>query len=105
MRKKTRTFAQVKRTDTTVVHSAEFDSENESLDCIITCSLQQTGFLNLSYRIHDIKNFLMQTRHARNVQTDDFFSDVDKFIVKTRSFMAERGFTDPEVSHLKKIND
>ncbi|KAL2086660.1 hypothetical protein ACEWY4_017719 [Coilia grayii] len=79
------------------------ESESEVSDCSITCSLRQSGFPSRSYELKDVKTFLAQTKHARNVQIDEFFPDVEQFVAKTKVLMVEGGFTNQEIYRLRKI--
>lgn len=81
------------------------DNEYESdfSDCSVTCSLRQSGFASCDYSVEDIKSFLRKTKHMRNVRIDDYFPDVEQFTMKTRSFLGEGCFTNPECFRLKKI--
>ena len=54
------------------------------------------------YSVVEIKKFLLQTKHARNVQIDDYFPDVEQFLSKTRLFLAEGRFTEREGFRLRK---
>ena len=82
--------------------TTDTESGSES-DCSISCSLRHSGYPSPSYSVEDIKRFLQQTKHVRNVRIDDFFPDVDQFIMKTRLFMSEGRFTHQEGYRLKKV--
>ncbi|KAL2085516.1 hypothetical protein ACEWY4_018836 [Coilia grayii] len=79
------------------------ESKSDMSDCSVTCSLRQSGFPSRSYELQDIKTFLVQTKHAQNVQIDEFFPDVEQFVAKTKTLMAEGGFTNPKIYRLRKI--
>ena len=83
--------------------SSDAESESDFSDCSITCSLHQSVYTNRTYSSDDVKTFLKETKHVRNVRIDDYFPDVEQFISKTRSFMHEGCFTEQEVYRLKKM--
>ncbi|KAL2091539.1 hypothetical protein ACEWY4_013802 [Coilia grayii] len=95
---------QAKKKDGSVDLSlTDAESESDMSDCSVTCSLRQSGFPSHSYEFQDIKTFLVQTKHARNVQINGFFPDVQQFVAKTKTLTAEGGFTNPEIYRLRKI--
>jgi len=69
----------------------------------VTCSLRQSGLTSRIYSVDDIRAFLKETKHARNVRIDDFFPYVEQFYTKTRSFMSDGCFTEQEVYRLRKV--
>jgi len=52
---------------------SDAESESDFSDCSVTCSLRQSGFASRIYTVDDIRAFLKETKHARNVRIDDFF--------------------------------
>ena len=79
------------------------ESESDYSDCSLTCSLRPSGVSSRNYEVEDIRSFLKETKHIRNVRIDDYFPDVEKFMTKTRSFMSEGCFTGQETYRLKKF--
>jgi len=69
----------------------------------VTCSLRQSGIASRVYTVDDIRAFLKETKHGRNVRIDDFFPDVEQFYTKMKSFMIDGCFTEQEVYQLKKV--
>jgi len=51
----------------------------------------------------DIRTFLKETKHGRNVRIGDLFADVEQFYTKMKSFMSDGFFTEQEVYRLKKV--
>ncbi|KAL2096713.1 hypothetical protein ACEWY4_008861 [Coilia grayii] len=88
------------------VHSkaalVETESEFDS-DCSVSCSMRPSGYVSQSYTIDDIKKFLTQTKHAKKVQIDKHFPDVEQFISKAKLFMAEGLVTKQEGYRLRKF--
>ncbi|KAL2086329.1 hypothetical protein ACEWY4_017388 [Coilia grayii] len=88
------------------VHSkaalVETESEFDS-DCSVSCSMRPSGYVSQSYNIDDIKKFLTQTKHAKKLQIDKYFPDVEQFISKAKLFMAEGLVTKQEGYRLRKF--
>lgn len=72
------------------------ESEGESSDCSLTCSLRQSGYTRREYSVDDIKTFLRKTKNAKLVQIDEYFPDVEQFMEKTKVYMSEGNFTKQE---------
>ena len=51
----------------------------------------------------DVKSFLKKKKHMKNVRIDDYFPVVEQFTRKTKSFISEGCFTNPECFRLKKM--
>ena len=84
-------------------NTTDNESESDYSDCSLTCSLRPSGVSSRKYEVEDIRSFLKETKHIRNVRIDDYFPDVEKFMTKTRSFMSEGCFTGQETYRLKKF--
>ncbi|KAL2076332.1 hypothetical protein ACEWY4_028084 [Coilia grayii] len=79
------------------------ESESDLSDCSVTCSLRLSGYRTRNYRVEDIKTFLKDTKHSRQVRVDEYFPDIEQFINKARTFMRNGSFTDQEGYRLRKI--
>lgn len=77
---------------------SEFDS-----DCSVSCSMRLSGYASQSYTVDDIKKFLTQTKHARKLQIDKYFPDVEQFMTKAKSFISEGLVTKREGYRLRKF--
>src|SRR4029434_2954795 len=103
-RKGSRLKGNAKKKDSLIdLNVSDAESESDFSDCSVTCSLRLSGYANCTYSINDIKTFLKETKHVRNVKIDDYFPDVEQFTSKTRTFISEGCFTEQEVYRLKKI--
>ena len=102
-RRSTSSHSKAKKKDNPSCPVATDTESGSESDCSISCSLRHSGYPSPSYSVEDIKRFLQQTKHVRNVRIDDFFPDVDQFIMKTRLFMSEGRFTHQEGYRLKKV--
>ena len=82
------------------------ESESDLSDCNITCSLCQSGFTSHTYSMDDIKKFLKETKHIRNVHIGDFSpADLEQFSTKTRALMSDGCFTEQEVTKLNVVTN
>ena len=79
---------------------ASVDSDS---DCSVDCSLRVSGYPTQECTVQDIKTFLKETKHARNVQIDSFFPDIEQFMVRTKQFISDGLFSNPEVYRLTKF--
>ncbi|KAL2087999.1 hypothetical protein ACEWY4_016827 [Coilia grayii] len=79
------------------------ESESDLSDCSITCSLRLSGYRTRNYRVEDIRRFLKDTKHSRQVRVDEYFPDIEQFMSKARIFMREGNFTEQEGYRLRKI--
>lgn len=77
---------------------SEFDS-----DCSINCSIPTSGFTSQVYTVEDVKNFLARTKHAKNVQIEQYFPDVEQFLTKAKLFIADGLVNRREYHRLRKI--
>ena len=103
-RKGSRLKGNAKKKDSLIdLNVSDAESESDFSDCSVTCSLRLSGYANRTYSINDIKTFLKETKHVRNVRIDDYFPDVEQFTSKTRTFISDGCFTEQEVYRLKKI--
>lgn len=53
--------------------------------------------------MEDIKKFLEDTTHSRQVRVDEFFHDIEQFMTKAQTFMHAGSFTDQDGYRLRKI--
>ena len=78
------------------------ESDLES-DCSVDCSLRKGGYTSQVYTVEDIKTFLSETKNVRNVHIDDFFPDLEQFMSRTKQFISDGLFSNPEVYRLTKF--
>ena len=79
------------------------ESESVESDCSVDCTLRMSGYTSQEYTVDDIKMFLKETKNARNIQIDNFFPDVEQFMAKTKQFISDALFSNPEVYRLTKF--
>ncbi len=88
----------------TVDSDVEVDSDVDSLASLQSLSLPKSGYSMLS-----IKNFLKNTKGARNLKIESVFPDLQLFIDSVKNLQkcsgseGEKGFTDQEIYRLKKF--
>lgn len=89
--------------------SQTFDSDVEVDSEDSLASSQSLPPLKSGYSILSIKNFLKNTKGARNLEFEKVFSDLQLFINSISHFQkcsesrGEKVFTDQEICHLKKL--
>lgn len=79
----------------------EEESDEDSSDS--SSVLSQTEYQITGYDVHSIKQFLRITKKMRNANVENYFSNTQLLVERSRSLMSEGCFTDREVYRLKKI--